>query len=498
MSDRKISELTNITGANLVDADEFVVVDISADETKAITLGELKEAFDAGSGFVRITGDTMTGDLTVPNVITSGNVDGRDVSADGTKLDTIETNADVTDTTNVTAAGALMTTGGTMTGDVAYGDNVKATFGSSADLEIYSDGFHSRIVESGSGNLKIQATDLEIINAANNEYVARFITDGACELRYDNATKLSTSTSGINVSGTVVADGLTVETAQGDISITPTSSSLNFARSGTNYIRATDASGNFSFVTGANDFATTRLKIADNGDISFYEDTGTTPKFFWDASAERLGIGTTVPRARLHASGVTGDDDPALGTESAPFFVSNTALSYGLNIGVNAQGDAWLQAQSNSSAIAYDILLNPVGGNVGIGTSSPASELHVADTGESIVTIASTSAGSARINMVGAGGGSAFVTSTVSSLNLETATSSDIVMRTGATERLRLYGTSGDLTMTGGGSIGWANWTITESGGSLYFATGGTNKMKLDASGNLDVVGSVNSNATIS
>ena len=41
------------------------------------------------------------------------------------------------------------------------------------------------------------------------------------------------------------------------------------------------------------------------------------------------------------------------------------------------------------------------------------------------------------------------------------------------------------------------DWTITESGGSLYFATGGTNKMKLDASGNLDAVGSVNSSATI-
>jgi len=47
------------------------------------------------------------------------------------------------------------------------------------------------------------------------------------------------------------------------------------------------------------------------------------------------------------------------------------------------------------------------------------------------------------------------------------------------------------------GSVDFGNWTITESGGSLYFATGGTNKMKLDASGNLDVVGNVNSNATI-
>ena len=108
MADKKITQLTNITGANLVDADEFVVVDISADETKAITLGELKTAFDSVTGFVRITGDTMTGDLTVPNVIVSGNVDGRDVSADGTKLDGIEASADVTDTANVTAAGALM------------------------------------------------------------------------------------------------------------------------------------------------------------------------------------------------------------------------------------------------------------------------------------------------------------------------------------------------------------------------------------------------------
>jgi hypothetical protein len=47
------------------------------------------------------------------------------------------------------------------------------------------------------------------------------------------------------------------------------------------------------------------------------------------------------------------------------------------------------------------------------------------------------------------------------------------------------------------GNVDFGNWTITESGGSLYFATGGTNKMKLDASGNLDVVGNVNSNATI-
>lgn len=55
---------------------------------------------------------------------------------------------------------------------------------------------------------------------------------------------------------------------------------------------------------------------------------------------------------------------------------------------------------------------------------------------------------------------------------------------------------TGAVALTG--SVSFANWTITETGGSLYFATGGANKMKLDASGNLDVVGNVNTNATIS
>ena len=35
------------------------------------------------------------------------------------------------------------------------------------------------------------------------------------------------------------------------------------------------------------------------------------------------------------------------------------------------------------------------------------------------------------------------------------------------------------------------DWTVTESGGVLYFANSGTNKMKLDASGNLTVVGDI-------
>ena len=51
---------------------------------------------------------TNTGIDVTGNIVVSGTVDGRDVAADGTKLDGIESGADVTDTANVTAAGALM------------------------------------------------------------------------------------------------------------------------------------------------------------------------------------------------------------------------------------------------------------------------------------------------------------------------------------------------------------------------------------------------------
>ena len=55
------------------------------------------------SGFLPIAGGAMTGAIT-----TNSTFDGRDVATDGIKLDTIATNADVTNTTSVTSAGALM------------------------------------------------------------------------------------------------------------------------------------------------------------------------------------------------------------------------------------------------------------------------------------------------------------------------------------------------------------------------------------------------------
>lgn len=47
------------------------------------------------------------------------------------------------------------------------------------------------------------------------------------------------------------------------------------------------------------------------------------------------------------------------------------------------------------------------------------------------------------------------------------------------------------------GSVATATWTVSETGGVLYFKSGGVSKAKLDASGNLTVVGNVTAYGTV-
>ena len=166
------------------------------------------------TGKVDKAGATMTGDLTVPNVIVSGNVDGRDVSVDGTKLDGIEAGADVTDATNVAAAGAAMETGADFTGNVTFGYNDKAIFGAGSDLQIKHTGTHA-YMSNTTGNTYLQGGGQFRVQSASgeNHFIAN--ADGAVNLYYDNALKLATTSSGVDITGTLTSDGLTV----GDVGI---------------------------------------------------------------------------------------------------------------------------------------------------------------------------------------------------------------------------------------------------------------------------------------
>ena len=89
--------------------------------------------------------------------------------------------------------------------NVDLGDSQKIRFGTGNDLEIYHDGSHSRIVDGGTGGLKIQTNALAIDNVAGTETMAAFTEDGSVQLRHNNSTKFETSSAGATVTGTLTA-----------------------------------------------------------------------------------------------------------------------------------------------------------------------------------------------------------------------------------------------------------------------------------------------------
>ena len=79
----------------------------------------------------------------------------------------------------------------------------------SSDLQIYHNGTGSYIKDTGTGQLSIESDVTNILNAAGNEYCARFIEDGAVKLYHNGNEKLETASGGVNVTGTVAATSYT-------------------------------------------------------------------------------------------------------------------------------------------------------------------------------------------------------------------------------------------------------------------------------------------------
>ena len=146
----------------------------------------------------------------------------------------------------------------------------------------------------------------------------------------------------------------------------------------------TEGRSNHLFYTG-NPLAL-RQNIHPNGDISFYEDTGTTAKLFWDASAESLGIGTSSPTNKLEVDGG--------GTFNGNVQVQSAVPRFRL-IDTDISGHSDIVYNTNILSFACDALNNQINskisfsidgsakmridtsGNVGIGTTSPSQALDV-------------------------------------------------------------------------------------------------------------------------
>lgn len=130
----------------------------------------------------------------------------------GSPLTHAEVDANFTNI-NTEASAALPKAGGTMTGNINHGDNVKAQYGAGNDLQIYHDGGTSFIEDAGTGNLHIKTNGAEIDLFGGSDYMIRAFKDGAVSLFYDNSEKFATASTGVNVTGSLdVTDAATTRT----------------------------------------------------------------------------------------------------------------------------------------------------------------------------------------------------------------------------------------------------------------------------------------------
>jgi len=411
------------------------------------------------------------------------------------------------------------TTGGTdiavSTGDdITFADSSKAIFGAGSDLQIYHDGSASYIDELGTGDLYIRSNGNNLrLQSYGGENFLRAVNNGTVELFYDNAKKLQTTSTGIDVTGSVVSDGATIA---GTLELDSNNFDHTAATPQYNMIESDVVGNNTQFLQTAGDL---RIRTVDDslanpverlridhatGDISFYEDTGTTAKLSWSASNERLGLtgsdyqfyiqqGSNEPwyqRAisngnyALHLNG-TGDvitvdtsGNVGIGTSSPSFeltakgsanqaflstedstgtykaiYGSDSAVGAGAVFGSLTNHPAIIRT-NNTEAMRIDSA-----GNVGIGESSPVNLSDYVG-----LTLSDTTGGFIRFKN-DAGTQAAQITASASSLQIETIAATPIIFYTNSSEAMRID-SSGNLLLNETSVSGNAEKFRLTSGGT--------------------------------
>jgi len=238
---------------------------------------------------------------------------------------------DVNFSTTVTnsIAAKLPLAGGTMTGNLSFGDNNQIRLGDSNDLAIYHDGNNSVINEEGNGTLLIQSNGSGVnIQKGTSEIMAVFRTDSSVDLYHNNVVKLETASAGIDVTGRMYSSTGVFGASDGD-RIDMSSNKLGVEIGGTRrmHIDSTGVGIGTNTPTESltlNSSSNTRLLLQEGGASKgqlagggggLYIQNLTGDTIFRNSSDAdtvrikddgKVGIGTTSPTGILHVDGHTG------------------------------------------------------------------------------------------------------------------------------------------------------------------------------------------------
>jgi len=287
-------------------------------------------------------------------------------------------------------------TGSDLATNVDLVDNQKLRFGAGNDLQIFHDGSHSRIVDSGTGHLIIQTSELDLMNAAGNKDMIKATQNGSVELYFDNSKKFETKSSGVQFHGdTEYFDNLkAVFGNANDLQIYHDATHSYIVDAGTGELRLGSNSG-------------IRLTKHDSETLAFFDPDGgvelyhdNSKKFDTNSGGvkvhgnldvddnNKLRIGTSSDLQIFHDGGHSYIHQDGVGTLrilADNFRLNNEADSENV-IKADANGGVELY-YDNSKKFETTSAGATVTGFLGIGITNPDSPLEVLGTGPSLATI---------------------------------------------------------------------------------------------------------------
>ena len=280
---------TNIIADDAVTADKIAAGAIDSTHVTGLSTSDISEGTNLYFTDARVGSYLTTNSYATESYVTTAvsNL----VDAAPAALDTLNELAaalgdDANFSTTVTnsIATKVSKSGDTMTGNLSFGDNNKAIFGTGSDLQIFHDGSNS-YVQSATGNFNITT-------AGGNEFALTAVNDGAVTLFHNGSAKLATTNTGIDVTGTITADGLTVADTTGTVA-TFTSSGVTTALNMDN-THANGWGSNIAFKTGgtaAGYFGSIGSLLGNTDqDLSVYATAGNGVRVYTNGANERMRI----------------------------------------------------------------------------------------------------------------------------------------------------------------------------------------------------------------
>ena len=239
--------------------------------------------------------------------------------------------------------------------DILFADNDKAIFGAGSDLQIYHNGTGSYVDEQGTGVLYIRGSaGVYIMKYDNTETLASFLHDDGVYLYHNNLEKFKTTSTGIEVTGKVELDNITIAGSQGTDGQVLTSTGSGIAWE--------DATGTGTTI---NNNANNRVITGSDTADTLEAESGLT----YDGS--NLGVTGTVNSMTIAASGFT--------CPTSQNFIINSPNGLRMNIDSNNTGTQENFTIGHNEANTGSNILFRINetGNASIGHGNSNAKLHI-------------------------------------------------------------------------------------------------------------------------